>query len=694
MKAKDTSLLTFIRNASQCIIPIYQRTYSWQLVQCEQLWSDILRAGDSEEGHIHFIGSIVYIDRDQSQVSDRSPLMVIDGQQRLTTMMLVLEALARHVGDGEPVDGFSAAKIRRAYMIDDLESDDRRYKLLLTQTDRDSLIALMTQAPAPRDHSLRIQENFAYFSKQLAKLNSEIVQVCRGLNKLMIVDVTLTRGQDNPQLIFESLNSTGKELSQADLIRNFILMDLEPGLQKRLYEQYWRPMESDFGQVAYNDHFDAFMRHYLTVRTGEIPRQGEVYLAFKAWSRNAQAGNTEALLKDVRTFAHYFCVIALGAEADKELMRALKDLRELKVDVSYPFLLELLNDQAQGLLTLEDLVSAVRIVENYVFRRAVCMIPPNSLNLTFARFTISVDKQRYMESIKAQFLLLPSYRRFPSDAEFEREIQRRDLYHFRSKSYWLRRLENYGRKEPFQIESLTIEHVMPQNEEVSAAWRTELGEDWKRVWSTYLHTLGNLTLTGYNPELSDRSFLEKRNMEGGFKDSPIRMNQELGKLEHWNEAAIQARAKTLAAKALTVWTAPALTPEVLDSHRPKKGDTRYTLEDHTQLAPPAQRELFDALREQILALDPNVTMDVLKRYIAFKAESNFADIIPRSNGIILRLHIPYLELQDPLGRCEGAPDEEGVGNDEVRLRMNSKEDVPYAMGLVRQALEKQLGQPA
>jgi uncharacterized protein with ParB-like and HNH nuclease domain/predicted transport protein len=694
MKAKDTSLLTFMRNATQSIIPIYQRTYSWQLEQCAQLWADTLHAGASAEGHIHFIGSIVYIERDQSQVSNASPLMVIDGQQRLTTVAILLEALARHMGDGEPVEGFSAKKIRGYYLLNDLESEDRRFKLLLTQTDRDSLIALLSQAPEPREASVRVQQNFEFFTQQLAALNGDVAQVCRGLNKLMIVDVALTRGQDNPQLIFESLNSTGKELSQADLIRNYVLMGLEPGLQKRLYEQYWRPMELDFGQVAYNDHFDDFMRHYLTVRTGEIPRQGEVYAAFKDWSRKPAAGDTEALLKDVRAFAHHYCVIALGATADKDLMRALHDLRELRVDVSYPFLLELFHDHSECRLSLEELIAAIRLVETYVFRRVVCMIPTNSLNKTFARFTASVNKEKYLESIQAQFLLLPSYRRFPGDAEFEREIQRRDLYHMRSKSYWLRRLENHGRKEPFQIESLTIEHVLPQNENLSAAWRSMLGADWERVQGTYLHTLGNLTLTGYNPELSDRPFMEKRDMDGGFKDSPIRMNQELGRLETWNEEAIQARAAKLAAKAVQVWPAPALNAAVVESYRPKKTGAQYTLSDHPHLANPQLRDLFDALSKEVLALDPCVVMEVLKLYIAFKAETNFVDVIPRAKDLTLTLNIAFGEIEDPEKRCEDVTDLGRWGNGDVRVVLGKKEDLPYVMGLVRQSLERQLDVPA
>ncbi|MFZ1705989.1 MAG: DUF1524 domain-containing protein, partial [Saprospiraceae bacterium] len=274
-------------------------------------------------------------------------------------------------------------------------------------------------------------------------------------------------------------------------------------------------------------------------------------------------------------------------------------------------------------------------------------------------------------------------------------IQRRDIYSMRSKSYFLRRLENHGRKEPIQIESLTIEHVMPQNEDLSAAWRTELGPEWERIQRDYLHTLGNLTLTGYNPELSDRPFLEKRNMEGGFKDSPIRMNQELGRLEHWNEAAIQARAATLAAKAVTVWTAPDLTPEVLESHRPKKKEgAQYTLADHPNLATPHLRDLFEALRKEVMALDPCVVMDVLKLYVAFKAETNFVDVIPRTKDLSLSLNMPFIEVEDPRGICEDVTDMGRWGNGDVRVALGKKEDLPYVMGLVRQSLERQLDVPA
>ena len=444
MKASEAGMLTFLRKSPQFVIPIYQRTYSWTRKECLQLWDDILRAGSNEDISVHFIGSIVYIETGLSQVSQQSPLLVIDGQQRLATVTLLLSALANSLGDSEPVDGFSARKLRNYYLVNPEETEGRYFKLLLSQTDEKTLTAIVSNKEQAENHSIRVMRNFKLFEELIAGCNGNLDVVCNGLAKLVVVDIALSRDQDNPQLIFESMNSTGRELSQADLIRNFILMGLEPTLQTHLYEQFWRPMELAFGQEAYGAHFDSFMRHYLTVKTGEIPRLNEVYEAFKSYARlpKTSADGIEALVKDIRDFARYFCALALGAEDDADLKLALRDFRELKVEVAYPFLLELYHDYATGALSKDDLEEVVRLVEAYVFRRAVCTIPPNSLNKTFSTFNRELKKDRYLESIKAHFLTMPSYRRFPKDEEFQRELQTRDLYNFRSRSYWLRRFEN------------------------------------------------------------------------------------------------------------------------------------------------------------------------------------------------------------------------------------------------------------
>jgi uncharacterized protein with ParB-like and HNH nuclease domain/predicted transport protein len=695
MKATEAKFIDFLKKSPQFVIPIYQRTYSWTERECRQLWDDIVRTGSNDAVSAHFVGSIVYIEKGLYQVSSQSPLLVIDGQQRLTTVTLILEALARQLGDSEPVDGFSAKKLRSYYLLNPLEDGERGFKLLLTQTDKTSLLALVQQKAQPTDQSLRVTENFAFFEEQVQNLGADLPALCHGLAKLVVVDIALSRDQDNPQLIFESMNSTGRELSQADLIRNFILMGLEPAHQTRLYEDHWRPMEVGFGQEGYGSHFDSFMRHYLTLKTGEIPNIRAVYEAFKAHARTPDiaAAGVDALVADIHAFAGYYCAMALGKEADKKLAEAFRDLRELKVDVAYPFLLELYDDFANGRLESTDFEAAVRLVEAYVFRRAVCAIPTNSLNKTFATFGRALQKDRYLESVQAHLLTLPSYRRFPGDEEFKREFVVRDLYNFPRRSYWLRRLENDGRKERVPVDEYTIEHILPQNENLSAKWRDELGPEWQRVQETWLHTLGNLTLTGYNAEYSDRPFSEKRDMKGGFRESPLKLNEGLRSLDKWDEAAIKNRAERLAAVAAGVWAVPSLQAEVLESYRPRgEKAAGYTIDDHPQLAIGSpMRDLFEIFRKDVLALDRCVAEEFLKLYVAYKAETNFVDIVPQKSRLRLSLNMRYHELHDPKGLARDVTNLGRWGNGDVEVSLSKPEELPYVMGLVRQAFEKQMG---
>ena len=695
MKASEFNLLDFLKKSPQFVIPIYQRTYSWGEPECRQLWDDIIRTGRNDDVSAHFVGSIVYIEKGLFQVSRQSSLLVIDGQQRLTTVMLILEALARRVGDAEPVDGFSAKKLRTYFLLNPLEGGDRGYKLLLTQTDKQSLLAVVDQKPWPAEHSLRLKENFESFESQVKELGDDLPALCKGLAKLVIVDISLSRDQDNPQLIFESMNSTGRELTQADLIRNFILMGLDPSQQTQLYNDHWRPMEVAFGQEAYGKHFDSFMRHFLTIKTGEIPNVSKVYEAFKAYARMPEidAAGVDTLVTDIFAFAGHYCAMALGQEPNPRLATAFRDLRELRVDVAYPFLLELYHDYAERLFSANEFECALRLVEGYVFGRAVCNIPTNSLNKTFATFGRALKKDRYLESIQAHFLLLPSYRRFPGHEEFRRELKVRDLYNFRSRSYWLRRLENHDRKEHVPVDPYTIEHILPQNENLSASWREALGPEWQPIRETWLHTLGNLTLTGYNAEYSDRPFVEKRDMKGGFRESPLRLNDELGALETWNEATIETRAEKLATLAASVWSAPTLPSEVLDAYRPRPEKiTGYSIDDHPRLDEGTpMRLLFEALQKEVMALDPCVSEEYLKLYVAYKAETNFVDVVPQAKRLRLSLNMEFHELHDPKGLASDVTSLGRWGNGDVEVGLSSLDELPYVMGLVRQSFEKQMG---
>lgn len=694
MKATEAKILAFLKRSPQFEVPIYQRTYSWNEKECHQLWDDVLRAGCDDSLSAHFVGSIVYVEKGLYSISSQSPLLVIDGQQRLTTVTLFIEALARRLGEFEPVDGFSARKLRNYYLLNPEEDGEARYKLLLSQTDKDTLIALLDQRPLPNDHSARVRTNFELFCKWFDGAGVDVVALCKGLAKLVMVDISLNRDQDNPQLIFESLNSTGLELSQADLIRNFVLMGLDRQDQVHLYKNYWHPVEQDFGQEGYSASFDGFMRHYLTVRTGEIPNVREVYEAFKKHARSeavAKAG-MEALLADIRAFSGQYRAMAQGTELDPDLAAAFHDLRELKVDVAYPLLLELYSDYASGILTKAEFLEILRWVESYVFRRSICAIPTNSMNRTFARFARDLKKDRYLESVQAAFLLLPSYRRFPGDDEFERDMKVRDLYAFRNRSYWLRRMENHGRKERVPVDEYTIEHIMPQNEDLSPEWLAALGSEWERIHETWLHTLGNLTLTGYNSELSDRPFLDKRDMVGGFADSPLRLNHGLGQLTGWTEFAIQERAARLAATAGNIWSSPHLDRDTLDAYRPRAAQSGdYTIADHPFLVDGPMREVFEAFRREVLALDPAVGEEILKVYVAYKAESNFVDVVPQARRLRLALNIRFADVNDPRGLCRDVTGMGKWGNGDVQFGLATLDDVPYAVGLARQALEIQMG---
>jgi|CXWL01.1.fsa_nt_gi uncharacterized protein with ParB-like and HNH nuclease domain len=562
MKATETYFVKFLQGTQQFVIPIYQRTYSWTEKQCESLWHDILRVAQNEKIPSHFVGSIVYIEKTHFQVSGVSELLVIDGQQRLTTLSLLLLAIRKTLdekGDGTEI---TKNKINNYFLFNNEESGEKRYKLLLTQSDKDTLINLEDNREPPKNYSKNIVNNLKFFQNQIAKSGVDLDLLYQGILKLMIVDISLNSQHDNPQLIFESLNSTGLELSQADLIRNYVLMDLEREKQEQIYKNYWFPMEESFGHSEGSEYFDRFMRDYLTIKTGQIPNIGEVYSSFKDFvlSKEKSADN---LVSDIHYFSKFFIKLAFEKEIDKEINQIIQNINALKVDVAYPFLLEVLVDYDKNEITRDELLEIFLMVESYVFRRAICGIPTNSLNKTFANLASEINHDDYLESIKAAFNLKETYRQFPNDVEFRQQFIIKQVYNLKIIKYLLSKLENYERKEHVNVEDYTIEHIMPQNKNLSQEWRNELGENWIDIHDKYLHTLGNLTFTGYNSELSDKSFLEKRNMKGGFADSPIRLNSTLSSLEHWNKEEILKRANSIIDKAIEIWKFPKLPSEVL-----------------------------------------------------------------------------------------------------------------------------------
>ncbi|GAA7915874.1 DUF262 and DUF1524 domain-containing protein [Helicobacter pylori] len=688
MKADAMKLLDFIGKSQekQFVIPIYQRVYSWEKEQCKQLWDDIIKTGGNDQIEGHFIGSIVFV-HDGIYTTSHNELLIIDGQQRLTTITLLFIALRDYLNDeDEFLEKFSRQKIQNRYLINSDEKGDKKFKLILSEPDRDTLLSLIDKnRRKPSELLLKIMENFKLFEEWIRKNADKMETIFKGLEKLMVVEISLERGKDNPQLIFESMNSTGKDLTQTDLIRNYILMGLEPEKQEIFYKKYWRAMEEDFKQNE--TLFNQFVRHYLTIKTGDIPNISKVYEAFKRYQQE-RGIETETLLQDLQKYCGYFCQIVFKKEADKDLNKALSFLVGLEMDVIYPLLLELYSDYSDGVLSKQDFIPIIYLIESYICRRAVCGLGTNSLNKVFPSFTKHIQKDEYFKSLKAHFGYLTEKQRFPNNDEFKKLFITIDFYSFKKKEYFFERLENFDTKEPVNTQKCTIEHIMPQT--LTEKWKRDLGENFQEIHDKYFHTIGNLTLTGYNQKYSNNSFQEKRGMEKGFKDSPLRLNQGLRDLESFGEEEIKKRANDLADLALKIWTYPKLDTETLEKYKPKKEKKVYDLSSYKFGS--HSRELFDILSKEIKALDEKRIVENFNQdYISYKFGKNFVDIVVQNKDLKLYLNMKFNELQDEKNLARDMTNKGHLGNGDIEVKLETKENIPYCLGLIKQALEKQMG---
>lgn len=566
LQAGETTLNKLLNTSRQFIVPIFQRNYSWQKSQYEQLWFDILRASKFKEKQNHFIGSIVYIDMG-TPAGRPQQLLLIDGQQRLTTISILLCAIKDYVQKFNlETKLINLAKIKNQFLYNSDEIYEDRYKLLLNVQDKETYIKLIDNTiftvNKPATNIIKCYEFFYERIEDFIKQYGQIDEIYAGIFKLSLVSISLDKDSDNPQMIFESMNSTGKDLSQTDLLRNYLLMDLTPEKQTRLYKTYWKPMEELFGEDIYKNDvnkFDYFIRDFLTLKsdTGHICKINNVYENFKRYYLD---NNCEkfAVLKDLFTYAKYYACIDLLQENDDELKLYWQEFKKLDSHVVYPFLLKLYDDYSRQILIKEDFKKILQVVISYLWRRAICEIPTNSLSKTFATLYQAVDKDDYVNSIIKAFVFKSSYKRFSSDYEVREKLQTKDIYHFRLRKYLLEALENYYHKEPIDLNTAnyTIEHIMPQNIEHNLSWQQMLGENWQEVHSLYLHTLGNLTITGYNAEMSNKSFGEKVNGESGFKHSHLKLNESIVQCDVWNKKAIQRRTNILTDIILKIWKYP------------------------------------------------------------------------------------------------------------------------------------------
>jgi uncharacterized protein with ParB-like and HNH nuclease domain len=573
---KSLTEILFAEN-HQFTIPIYQRPYSWQKKQCEKLWQDIKNAG--QNNCEHFIGSIVRFENSVEQ--EVSINTVIDGQQRITTILLLVSAMILAQQSKK-----RAIEWKECYLINRHKDSNLYYKILLTDKDKSSLINIIDNNNN-KIESIRIKENFELFQELLKKID-DLETISTGIRNLKIVDVVLDLKHDDPQLIFESLNSTGLKLSQADLIRNFLLMKLPPQQQEKIYTKYWQSLEKNFRSSSKNSKdedtiFNRFFRDYLTItKNGIIPNENNVYEEFKIYVENQQT-DIEIIVEDIYKFSEFYTKIAYPREQENnfKLKQAFIDLNNIKVNVSYPFLMSVYDDFSNKIINEKTFLDVLKLVESYVFRRFICELATNSLNKTFANLHKSINKQKYFDSLQSKLISFKNNERFPRDEEFTEKLKLKNLYEVKHyKTYWILKFENFNRKETILIENYSIEHIMPQNNDdpttLTSHWKEELGENYQQVWAKYLHTLGNLTLTAYNSELSNKSFIDKKII---FNQSPLKINESLRNFENWNENSINKRAEILITEMLKIWQYPKVDDDILNNFQTKSSRFDLASED-------------------------------------------------------------------------------------------------------------------
>lgn len=568
MKASEINLNRFLSQTdTQFIIPVYQRNYDWTEAQCKQLLTDILAAGGSEKITAHFIGSIVYIHDDVYSASGIRELSIIDGQQRLTTITLIYIAvyrLLKSMGDQQKL-----TRIHETYLINKFAADEEKLKLRPTENNDRAIKHLLSgdDEDSFGGGFSRILSNFGFFSGHINEDNIE--SVLTGLGKLMFVEVSLERGKDDAQRIFESLNSTGLELSQADLIRNFILMGLSRKKQNDIYIKYWQKIELAAKEFKTNQsRVSDFIRDYLTLKTKKIPNKSSVYAQFKDRFPSLQYEALETLLEELKILSrHYHKFINPDQEIDMEIRRQLHNVEQLEINVSYPFLLQVFSDYENELINKDQLLGVMELIQSFVWRRFILGLPTNALNKIFMRLYEDVDSGDYVNSIARSLMKKKGPQRFPKNTEVVTTVIEKDFYNIKPKNrtYFLQRLENHNNKEPVQIDGnsdITIEHIFPQTPD--AKWKHDLSaEAYQTFGETYLHTIGNLTLSGNNGSLGNKSFTEKRHMnhdakEQGYLFSRLWLNRYLNDIDAWNLETYQERSHLLSERVLEIWCYPDL----------------------------------------------------------------------------------------------------------------------------------------
>ena len=655
MEAHDILLRPLLEGSKQFIIPVFQRDYSWTETQCDQLWRDVKRVGSNASLKVHFMGSVVYIAAEDS-TADVPRWLLIDGQQRLTTITLMLIALRDRMRRDRQEDWPLPEQVEHQFLLNQYATGERRHKLQLRRRDNATLQWLIDRRnecdAAPERLSERILENYQDFKARLEEEDPKVIY--EGLLKLKLVHVILTRGQDDPQMIFESLNSTGMDLTPGDLVRNYVLMRQEEAVQTELYHTRWLPIEQAFGS-RYREKFDTFLNHYLVLRLRQNKpvKAADVYPQFKVYFTEAMGSRTVAEeLEDMGRYAQYYVRYALGKESNADLKAAFTALAR-QVDVGAPPVMQLYAHHAAGKLDAKGFAEAVWLLESYVFRRSICGMQTRGLGSIMATLANRIKAEAPLLSLKVALKTRSANQRFPSDEEFRSALDTKDIYGLDNCKVLLDRLENHGTKERSSTATYTIEHIMPQNEDLVKEWQDMLGSEWKQVHQTYLHRLGNLTLTGYNPEYSDKSFTEKKTMKGGFNESPLRLNKYIREQESWTEAQMTERGQNLARMALKEW--PTLKVDDRDVQQARLAELQERSSKYSESTLNLSEEaaaLFQELREALLALGSDMVEVFHSKSVTYRTLEYVVEVLPRTRHLVLLYNLEFAELSAPIEGTE------------------------------------------
>lgn len=539
MQAKETKLQDIIEGTKQYILPLFQRSYSWDKKEWDILWEDLCELAEMDNPRSHFIGSIVNMPT-TSVPEGVSKYMLIDGQQRITTVFIILSLLRDLANQNE--DKEFAEEINNTLLVNPYKKGNDYFKLMPTQIDRDEFKKLI-QNQLDGSES-QIKKAYNYFESKL-KRNPIDKNLLKKLitNYLSIVSIVLDN-DDNPYLVFESLNAKGRPLTQADLIKNYFFMRIHIDQQNEVYTRYWQPMETRLGEKLTD-----YIRHYLMM-DGSIVKQNDVYHSLKD---KVDQNNAIEYLKDLsNTSIYYQKLISPENESDNMIKKYLFRLNRIEVTTAYPLLLNFYKSFASNKITSSQFTELLKLLENYLIRRFVSGLPTNQLNKIFPTVIISLNsnyQNQFIDGIKA---ILPT-KGYPKNSTFRKSILESKLYGGGDRSIKTKLIletieESFDHRELVSFNNLTIEHVMPQT--LSEWWQNYLGDDWEIVYELQLHNIGNLTLTGYNSELSNDDFPSKKKL---YADSHLEINKYFATVTEWKKNDIEKRAKTLAEIMINIW---------------------------------------------------------------------------------------------------------------------------------------------